>query len=198
TFPFSINARGLIVGYFQDPSGATHGFLRNSTGAVSTFDVPGSISTVRQSINTGGDFTGTWQGANFTVHGFLETSGGKLTLFDVAGAIQTNPTILNSDDAITGYYADANDVIHSFVRDPHGNVTTFDAPGVGPFGGSRFGTQALGINAGGTITGFYADATPNSHGFVRAPDGTITVFDAPGAGTGNTGCQFPPCIGQGT
>src|SRR5204863_4738038 len=79
TFPFSINSRGLIVGYFQDPSGATHGFLRNSIGAVSAFDVPGSISTVPQSINTGGDFTGTWQGANFTVHGFLETSGGKLT-----------------------------------------------------------------------------------------------------------------------
>ena len=46
TFPFSIDSRSLIVGYFQDPSGATHGFLRNSTGAVSTFDVPGSISTV--------------------------------------------------------------------------------------------------------------------------------------------------------
>jgi len=39
------------------------------------------------------------------------------------------------------------------------------------------------------ITGSYNDANYNPHGFVRAPDGTLTEFDAPGAvnGTSPTG-----------
>jgi hypothetical protein len=41
----------------------------------------------------------------------------------------------------------------------------------------------LGINPVGAITGYYIDAGTVSHGFVRAPDGAITTFDAPGAGT---------------
>ena len=41
------------------------------------------------------------------------------------------------------------------------------------------------------IAGDYADASFVFHGFVRAADGTITSFDAPGAGTGpGQGLQF--------
>jgi hypothetical protein len=42
----------------------------------------------------------------------------------------------------------------------------------------------LSINAKGVITGWYGDASNVNHSFVRAKDGTITTFDAPGAGTG--------------
>src|SRR5207249_12043628 len=45
------------------------------------------------------------------------------------------------------------------------------------------------INQTGAITGSYNDARGVSHGFLRAPDGAFTTFDAPGAGTG---------LGQGT
>jgi len=40
------------------------------------------------------------------------------------------------------------------------------------------------MNRAATIAGFYCDAKNVYHGFVRAADGTITTFDAPGAGTG--------------
>jgi hypothetical protein len=50
--------------------------------------------------------------------------------------------------------------------------TTFDLPG-------SIQTQASNINAAGAITGYYAENCV-AHGFLRAPDGTITTFDPPG------------------
>jgi hypothetical protein len=59
---------------------------------------------------------------------------------------------------------------------------TFDAPGAGT---GRFqGTFAQSINAANVIAGFYYDASNVFHGFLRARDGAITTFDAPGAGLG--------------
>jgi hypothetical protein len=44
------------------------------------------------------------------------------------------------------------------------------------------GTRAGNINPREAIAGRYIDASDVSHGFLRAPDGTITTFDAPNAG----------------
>jgi hypothetical protein len=40
-------------------------------------------------------------------------------------------------------------------------------------------SEAVSINADGEIAGDYSDSNNLSHGFVRAPDGMITSFDAP-------------------
>lgn len=37
------------------------------------------------------------------------------------------------------------------------------------------------INSAGTVTGFYRFSDNKDHGFIRAPDGTITTFDVTGA-----------------
>jgi len=42
------------------------------------------------------------------------------------------------------------------------------------------------INKGGTIAGLYVSSDYVYHGFIRAPDGTLTSFDAPNA-TGTAG-----------
>jgi hypothetical protein len=55
--------------------------------------------------------------------------------------------------------------------------TTFGVPGA--ITGQGGGTLGQGINAAGAIAGWYAGASGNQ-GFVRAADGTITPFDAPG------------------
>ena len=61
-----------------------------------------------------------------------------------------------------------------------GQIITFDVPGSN-------GTVATSINPSGEITGYYYGPTgPGSHGFVRAAHGTITTFDAPGAGSNGT------------
>jgi hypothetical protein len=57
--------------------------------------------------------------------------------------------------------------------------------------GSTF-TNPVSINATETITGFYSDAAFLNHGFLRAADGTITTFDAPGAAQGTFPQQINP------
>ncbi len=81
------------------------------------------------------------------------------------------------------------------------NFTVFDAPGAGT--GMLQGTGGLGINANGDVVGIYADApsasVPNlAHGFVRiAASGTITQFDAPGAGSSKNEGTFAVSINDG-
>ena len=50
-----------------------------------------------------------------------------------------------------------------------GTVTTFDVPGC-------TSTNPTAINPDGAITGYYSDVSFVTHGFLRAPDGTITTF----------------------
>src|SRR5260370_21389583 len=78
------------------------------------------------------------------------------------------------------------------------NFTIFDAPGAGT--GMLQGTMGTSINDGGDIAGVFLTApstsVPNlAHGFVRvAATGSITEFDAPGAGTGKNQGTFPASI----
>ena len=64
--------------------------------------------------------------------------------------------------------------------------TTFDAPGAGTTPG--LGTFANGMNDSGAIVGFIRDSNAARHAFLRARDGTFTVFDDPNAGTCSASC----------
>jgi hypothetical protein len=69
------------------------------------------------------------------------------------------------------------------VSDTHqGTLTEFDVPGANPAAG--LGTQAFANNDWGVSVGVYTDMNVVPHGFIRALDGKITSFDAPGAGLG--------------
>ena len=77
-------------------------------------------------------------------------------------------------------------VLFALTRLHAATFITFDVP-------NAFFTVGTSINPKGTIPGSYLDASFISHGFVRAPDGTITTFDVPGAvnGTGPSGGITP-------
>ncbi len=63
----------------------------------------------------------------------------------------------------------------------NGHIIKFDVPGAGT--GAGQGTIPYYINGAEAITGWYVDASGVNHGFLRAPDGTITApIDAPLAG----------------
>jgi hypothetical protein len=71
---------------------------------------------------------------------------------------------------------------------PVGTFTSFDVPG------AVNGTSPASINPAGAITGYYNDVNSAGHGFLRATNGTVTTFDAPGAGTTSFQGTFPSSI----
>jgi hypothetical protein len=52
------------------------------------------------------------------------------------------------------------------------------------------------MNDEGIIAGNYIDTNGANHGFVLTPDGRITKFDAPGAGTGSGQGTVPYYVGD--
>jgi hypothetical protein len=70
-------------------------------------------------------------------------------------------------------------------------IIEFDAPGAGTLSSPACanalgcGTVAFANNDLGAIVGFYTDTIIVQHGFLRTPDGKISSFDAPGAGSGS-------------
>ena len=163
---------------------------------IVTFEAPQSGTGLGQGtralgINPSGAITGFTRDASNVRHGFLRARDGAFTMFDAPGAGTgpgqgTRAYSINPGGAIAGWYSDASGVVHGYLRARDGSFTTFDVPGAGGAGTGPYpGTLASFINPAGAITGLYTDANYAAHGFVRAPDGTITTFDAPGAGTGS-------------
>jgi len=192
TYPFSINPAKTITGYYCDAI-TCHGFLRSRDGDIIAFDVSGAAQgTFGYNINPSGVIGGSYVDASGVSHGFLRAPDGAITLFDAPGAgtgsgqgtFTTFTDGLNPAGALAGYYVDPNGGNHSFVRAPDGTITTFDVPGAVTGTGFHQGTLTAGINPAGTISGNYFDAYTASHGYLRAPDGTVTKYDVSGAGTG--------------
>lgn len=70
---------------------------------------------------------------------------------------------------------------HGYVRTLEGKFATFDAPRADPVNGC---TCPRAINDFGAVVGYDVDSNSVSHAFLRAPNGMITTFDDPNAGTG--------------
>ncbi len=199
TFAFNINPAGAIEGTYLDANNVNHGFLRSPDGTLTTFDAPGAGTgsgqgTVPFSINRWGAITGYYTDAGGLSHGFLRAPDGAFTTFDAPGsgnghcsppiicANGTQGASINWAGAIAGQYGDTSGVFHGFLRSPDGTITTFDAPGAGTGPGQgTLVTFGDGINPEGAIAGGYFDASNVLHGLVRAHDGNITTFDAPGS-----------------
>ena len=159
---------------------------------ITTFDAPGAGTGAGQGtfaviINPAGTIAGFAHDANDVRHGFLRSSADNFTTFDAPGAGTgagqgTRAYGITPAGVIAGYYDDASSVSHGYVRAADGTITTFDAPGAGTSSGQ--GTIPYGtgiIDPAGAITGHYVDSSGVYHGFLRAPDGTITGFDPAGS-----------------
>ena len=125
TIAASINVEGTIPGYFVDPNGVAHGFVRTRSGEFTTFDAPGAsgIGTAAFSINLFGAVTGEFFDANNVMHGFSRLARGVFAEFDApdagTGAFQgTRPSTNNAEEAVAGWYVDANNLNHGFVWKP--------------------------------------------------------------------------------
>jgi hypothetical protein len=194
----AINQAGTIVGSFRTPAFVFRGFVRGTDGTFIEFDAPGAGTGQYQGTDVvaiddaAGAITGFVRDSSNVFHGFLRYPNGTFLTrpFDApdagTGTLQgTLPENINATGLITGYYVDSSNVAHGFWRDPDGTIHSFDATGAGT--GPGQGTFVSGpdclTDAGATV-GYYVDSNGVAHGFVRAPGGIITEFNAPGAGTG--------------
>jgi uncharacterized membrane protein len=191
TFAWNINPAGVIAGNYWDANSIRHGFVRTRDGKFTNFDPPGSVSTfvcLASCINPAGAINGYYFTADRVAHGFVRAPDGTITEFDVPGAGTeggqgTYSPSINTEGAVTGDYVTQDNVTHGYVRVPDGRITKFDVPFAGTDGSQGQGTYAEAINDAGWVTGQYYDSNDVSHGFVRAPNGRFTYFDAPDAGT---------------
>src|SRR5262249_3253852 len=90
TVSLGINPAGTITGWYIDPNGVSHGFLRAKDGTFTTFDPPGASFP-----RNGTDY------AAFGGEGF---SGGAP---------------INAGGAVTGFYIDGTGATHGFLLSPH-------------------------------------------------------------------------------
>jgi hypothetical protein len=203
---FGINQSGAIAGTYLDANNVFHGFLRHPWGGFVTFESPGADTTPNsyngtfaQNINDDGSIAGFYADVQGVPHGFLRSPEGAFTTFDVPGAVNgTWPIFLNHESDVVGFSLDANLLFHAFLRRRDGTFATFVGPGSCDSGtpAGCYGSAATYIDNSGRIVGSFMDNSGNfvGRGLVRSPDGKLTTFDAPGAGTGpgqGTGC--PGC-----
>jgi hypothetical protein len=167
---------------------------------IVTFDPQGSTATYVEQINPSGTIIGYYQDARSVFHAFLRSPNGKITSYDApgagAGAFQgTSFVSINPSGDLVGQTIDSNNLWHVFLLTAKG-FTKFDAPDAGT--GVHQGTFGWNINPRGEIAGAYVNSgdvfqgTQVWHSYVRAPDGTVTEYDAPGAGT-SPGQGTEPC-----
>ena len=176
-----INASGDIAGYIIDQNLQAHGFLRTGNGSFATFDVPGAFSTLARGLNDGGVITGEYLDSNNIPHGYVRASDGTIATFDPSFSASTLPTKVSAGGTVVGTYTDSNLVNHGFTRDANGIITAVDVRGIAP--GEYAQTLAVDINGSGVAVGAtLKQSAPNQgwNNFVRAVDGSYTLFNPPG------------------
>ena len=193
TFALAANATGELAGYFFDASNTIHGFVRDGSGAITAIDAPGArtqqgLGTEAVAINGPGTVVGFYVDTTGIEHSFIRTSDGTVTTFDPPVSIGSASVAINDSGTVAGGYIDANGA-HGFTRTSDGAFADFDIPGI-PASDVEIVVPG-GINADGVVAGYYEDSNLVSHGFLLHSGGSITLLDAPNAGTAaNTGTDI--------
>lgn len=184
------NDHGQVVGEYNDatpgpdgmlPPGSIHGFIRQRSGRITSFDVPFFRLHDIADINDRGQIVGYYD--NPTGGGaFLRQPTGAITRIEVPGALVTNAHAINHRGQVVGAYLEPGAVpnpdgaappgtVHGYLWD-QGRMTRLDVPG-------SIWTQPFGINDRGQISGGYYDAEGKQHGFLFER-GSYKTLDAPG------------------
>lgn len=157
-------------------SGYTQSFQRVGPSFIS-FQVPDSAGTFPSGVNDALSVTGYYMDANQQSHGFVRYASGQIISFDVLGSVTTDPVGIDAAGEVAGNYQEERGFSSGFVRSPGGEISEFNPAGSG---GS---TVVTGINATGSITGYYTNTNtiPPAYGFVRRRDGSMITFTIGGS-----------------
>ena len=131
TFPTGISDRGVVVGIWQISAEGNRGFILETDGSFTSFEVPFSPFPTTQAtgINNKRVVVGFYYDASSVAHSFIRDPDGNFTSFDVPSAASTIAHGISDKGHITGAYEDSNGVFHGFIRDPKGAFSTVDVPG---------------------------------------------------------------------
>ncbi len=159
TFPWNINASGVIVGRFTLPGGdGPHGFLY-SKGKWTRIDHPESKTSAANGINGSGEIVGIWFDAQRNEHSFRLREG-RFSSIDVPNAQRTLVDAILESGTVSGTFRDPGGVSRAYIMDRAGCVTTINNehyPGV---------TVARGINMLGAVVGQYVDRQGRQRGYL--------------------------------
>jgi hypothetical protein len=190
----AINNEGTTTGLWGDENCVVHGFVRSSDGSITSFDVLDSAFAVPSDINPAGAIAGFYFDNNFDEHGFLRDKDGYVTPFDVPGGLNTGSAFFGRSVSInpqgviaSSYFQPDNNFFggnyRGMLRQQNGTFETFDAV-PSPSDPCCTWTFSAAINPAGAIAGYDNDFRSIYHGVLRGKDGTITIFEVPGAGSG--------------
>jgi YD repeat-containing protein len=199
TEPEGINAAGNITGFYELVAGIPRGFLRYADGRLITFDPPPPVEGMALqsqpiSISDFDDIAGTYLYAWLNFGTTRYPPQPAVFTRSRAGVFNTIPptstfgpgfssfwaTAINGSGAVVGYFT--GDPLESgFVAHPDGYFGQFTVPQT-LYCDIGQATIPEGINAGGTIAGWYTNcnAENNLGGFVMSPDGNLTLFKPAG------------------
>jgi len=151
-----INNANVVVGFYIDNNGVSHGFalVGNSFKKV---DVPGASATLLYGVNNNNQAAGWYTDSSGITHGFVTNAQLKVTTIDPPGSTYTNAWDINDSGVVVGTYIDASGVYHGFVL-ANNKYTTYDAP-------SSILTEITGINNKGVMVGIFDDESGVEHGF---------------------------------
>lgn len=204
TAALGINSGNFISGFFDDPSGNEHSYVRAPNAQFQNFDFPLGDFTDAFKLNDSGSLVGQYA-TNFPIHGFVLSGATGLNglpspcqflSFDYPDSQNSGTRGINNAGQITGIYRiRGNPARHGFLATPTpgGNsaqnnacqeTTSFSTRHGASFESFDFpgstNTQATAITPSGEIVGRYNSADGKQHGFVLR-DGVFTSVDVPGA-----------------
>jgi len=170
----AVNAAGTVTGYWTDGDYNLHGFVRDASGTITSFDAPnaGPGGTWPVVINANGDIAG-FSSSSSTTTAFLRYADGTVDALDLPCPSLLEITAIDDGGRVLGNCETQKQANQAFYGDPKHGYTTFTVPGseiVGP----------TGIDRNGTIAGNY-NVAGNGHlfGFYRLKDGTIGYVEPP-------------------
>lgn len=196
--PTDAHPQGLVTGYADTTTGlvlnGTFGIIYDPfTGSSATLPTPGSYTTFAQGINRAGQIVGSVRylggsGAPLANGnwGFLFTpgngadpmTGGTLNYFRING-MPTRARGINDNGVLAGFATGTGGISRSYVGTSAGFQEIVMPETVGS--NCAEGSVPEGLSNAGQVTGFYADAQCNLHGYSAVPASLPTGTTAGGA-----------------
>jgi hypothetical protein len=116
TFASAINDLGAITGWYTDPKGVTHGFVRNIAGTFLSFDA--GVNTFPADINIFGAVAGSYVDAQNKSHAFVRQPNGNIVTLFIEGCDSMAAAGIDGFGTVTGSFNATGGESHGFIYKP--------------------------------------------------------------------------------